>query len=228
MKSKRFAEAEDMFRRSLEIRERLSVQNPEVYEPLVADSYYNIGEVHMNAGKMREAEDALQTALGLFGKYEATSQHCAANVEEIRKHLENIRVSREPDKRSNLSNLTPEEREIALLLTDGVTQRDIARKLKLTAADVSRRVSAIRDKVAGVGSTDPRIAAIAYAYKLSSREANILSCLSRGMPNADIASELFITEETVRVHTHRLIKKLPVENRQDVAAWVGAYRDITE
>ncbi|MCL2335379.1 MAG: LuxR C-terminal-related transcriptional regulator [Endomicrobia bacterium] len=114
----------------------------------------------------------------------------------------------------------PEEREIALLLTEGDTQRDIARKLKLTAAEVSRHVKAIREKIIGAGDPEPTIAIIADEFKLTRREARILRCLNKGMSNAEMAAELFISEETVRFHIHNLFKKLPVDNRQGIAEWI--------
>jgi len=41
------------------------------------------------------------------------------------------------------------------------------------------------------------------------------------MSNPEIAAECFISEETVKIHVRNLMKKLPVDNRQNVGAWVA-------
>lgn len=123
---------------------------------------------------------------------------------------------------------TPEEKEIAMLLIEGETQRNISRKLHLNAAEVTLQVNAIRDKVNSMGRLDPIIAAIVKEYKLTRRETDMLRSLRKSMTNAEIAADLFLSEETVRIHVRNLLKKLPVESRQDVAAWVEAFVEKKE
>lgn len=50
-------------------------------------------------------------------------------------------------------------------------------------------------------------------YGMTRREMDILSLLSRGLKNAEIARELFICEITVKKHIHRLFEKVGVKNR---------------
>jgi len=57
------------------------------------------------------------------------------------------RFSDDQNHEGALSLLTPEEREVALLLIEGDTRRDIARKLHLSASEVSHRINSIRDDV---------------------------------------------------------------------------------
>lgn len=47
----------------------------------------------------------------------------------------------------------------------------------------------------------------------SPRELEVLNCVARGMSNAAIGEELFITEATVKTHLQRLFAKLEVEDR---------------
>ena len=54
---------------------------------------------------------------------------------------------------------------------------------------------------------------------LSEREVEIVSRLTDGMPNKVIASELTITEATVKVHLKSIMKKLGVSNRTQAAIW---------
>ena len=55
-----------------------------------------------------------------------------------------------------------------------------------------------------------------YTDTLSHREREVVNLLSKGHTNKEIAEALFITENTVKVHMHRIINKLNVNNRQQV------------
>ena len=60
----------------------------------------------------------------------------------------------------------------------------------------------------------------ARAYpQLSGREAAILSALLLGAPNKVIASQLKITEATVKVHVKAILRKIRVTNRTQAAIW---------
>lgn len=48
---------------------------------------------------------------------------------------------------------------------------------------------------------------------LSAREIEVLSCLARGMTTAQISSELFISENTVKTHVRHILEKLEASNR---------------
>jgi LuxR family maltose regulon positive regulatory protein len=48
---------------------------------------------------------------------------------------------------------------------------------------------------------------------LTAREREVLSCLADGLSNSAIASRLFISQSTVKVHVHHILKKLHVESR---------------
>ena len=61
------------------------------------------------------------------------------------------------------------------------------------------------------GEIDP--SSLADAYALSQREREILALMMKGSRNKDIAKELFISENTVKVHVYNIYKKLGVSNR---------------
>jgi NarL family two-component system response regulator LiaR len=48
---------------------------------------------------------------------------------------------------------------------------------------------------------------------LSAREREVLSCLAAGLSNADAASKLFVSRETVKTHVAHVLRKLEVDDR---------------
>ena len=58
---------------------------------------------------------------------------------------------------------------------------------------------------------------------LSSREAEILRCLTQGAPNKVIARKLDVAEATVKVHIKAILRKIRVSNRTQAAMWAVAH-----
>jgi DNA-binding NarL/FixJ family response regulator len=54
---------------------------------------------------------------------------------------------------------------------------------------------------------------------LSQREQEVLEKLARGLPNAEIAAELTVSENTIRFHLKNIYEKLGVTNRTEAVAW---------
>ena len=52
---------------------------------------------------------------------------------------------------------------------------------------------------------------------LTPREIEVLTMVALGQPNKAIASELTLSEHTVKLHIHRVIAKLGVKNRTEAA-----------
>jgi DNA-binding NarL/FixJ family response regulator len=83
---------------------------------------------------------------------------------------------------------------------------------------------AIRNVERGMGALSPEVTrqvmtAVASGkipqqeIGLSAREIEVLSCLARGLTTAQISSELFISENTVKTHVRHILEKLEASNR---------------
>ena len=100
-------------------------------------------------------------------------------------------------------------------LVDAV--RIVAAGEALLAPTVTRRL--IADVVARAPRHDPRLAA--RLGVLTARETDTLRQLARGRSNAEIATELYVTEHTVKTHVSNVLAKLGLRDR--VQAVVLAY-----
>jgi DNA-binding NarL/FixJ family response regulator len=63
-------------------------------------------------------------------------------------------------------------------------------------------------------------AALARLDRLTEREREVAVAVGRGLSNADIAAELYLSVPTVKAHISRLFTKLEVENRVQIALCV--------
>ncbi len=67
-------------------------------------------------------------------------------------------------------------------------------------------------------ASDPRL------RRLSSREAEILHCLTEGAPNKLIARKLDVAEATVKVHIKAILRKIGAANRTQAAMWATTHQ----
>jgi DNA-binding NarL/FixJ family response regulator len=75
-----------------------------------------------------------------------------------------------------------------------------------------------------VGPSPPVAApAAASATTLTERELSILRLVAEGLSNLDIATKLFVTEQTVKFHLSNIYRKLGVANRTEATRF--AYRN---
>jgi DNA-binding NarL/FixJ family response regulator len=63
--------------------------------------------------------------------------------------------------------------------------------------------------------------------KLTKREREIFELLNTGMPNAEIALRLSLSEKTVKFHVSNILRKLNLRNRVEAAIYgAGTYRQV--
>ncbi|MCL1806014.1 MAG: helix-turn-helix transcriptional regulator, partial [Clostridiales bacterium] len=131
-------------------------------------------------------------------------------------------TDKDQDQASGIDSLglTEEEMKVARLLIDGMSRRDIYRKLHLSAAVVMRHENTIRQKLDTTGGHDHIVAAVVEEYGLTNRETEILVQLNYGQSPDRIAEALFITIDTVKWHMGNLMDKLEIEDRGDLTAWL--------
>jgi len=218
----RYAEGESYCKADVEICRRLAERDHDAYIYELGNSDCTIGKVYKNMERFAEAEKHLSLALQSFGKCDVSSPLIKNEIAEIHELLEDINKPKRLQE-GELFKFTPEEKELTVLLTEGMSQREICRKLNLTALEFSRRINTIREKVSGMAPPDPVIEAVAREHKLTRREADILRYLRKNNGNDVIAAELYLSEETVRIHVRNVLKKLKLDSRQHVPAWLDNY-----
>jgi DNA-binding NarL/FixJ family response regulator len=99
-----------------------------------------------------------------------------------------------------LKNASPDELCKAIL--------QVQQGLSVLSPEVTRKVmSAIK--------TDP---ISLQDHGLSSREMEVLQCLAQGMTTAQISSELFISDNTVKTHVRHIMEKLDASNRAEAVS----------
>jgi DNA-binding NarL/FixJ family response regulator len=94
--------------------------------------------------------------------------------------------------------------------------RRVAQGDAMLSPTVTRRLIA---HVAGPGPT-PQAAAAARLDRLSGRERDVALALGQGKSNAEISADLFMSVATVKAHVSRLLAKLELNNRVQVALLV--------
>ena len=95
--------------------------------------------------------------------------------------------------------------------------RRVAHGDAMLSPAVTRRLIA---HVAAPAAASPRTAARHRLARLSERERDVALALGEGKSNAEISAELFMSVATVKAHVSRLLTKLDLNNRVQVALLV--------
>ncbi|MFC4947465.1 response regulator [Pseudonocardia sp. GCM10023141] len=89
--------------------------------------------------------------------------------------------------------------------------RAVARGDGVLAPEITRRVLSRLAAPVRAAAPPPGLA------DLTPRERDVLTCLGRGLSNAEIAAELVITEATTKTHVSRVLTKLGLRSRVQAA-----------
>ena len=121
-----------------------------------------------------------------------------------------------------------------LILTVSESEDNLFRALRfgaqgylLKSANIDEVADAVRKVAAGEVMLSPHIITRLIAefrqkideHKLSTREMEVLQLLGEGLTNTQIASQLFISESTVRTYLRRLMDKLHFSHRTEAMAY---------
>jgi two-component system nitrate/nitrite response regulator NarL len=112
----------------------------------------------------------------------------------------------------------------------------LAKSLRLVMEGQSVLSSSVIDLFVGrlepgsrIAATDPSVpgdnmpGGTVVSDKFSSREVEILDCLTRGDANKLIARKFDVAEATVKVHIKAILRKIRVANRTQAAIWAQQY-----
>ena len=172
---------------------------------------------------------------------QAANSHDA--VEQYRKHKPDVTLMdlRLPD-RSGIETMIairaefPEARMIMLTTFEGDVEiknalEAGARGYMLKSMPPKELMEVIRQVHAGKKRIPPQLAAQLAEHMsdeaLTEREVQVLGQIAGGNRNRDIAEQLFITEETVKVHIKHIMEKLGASDRTQAVA-IGIRRGIIQ
>lgn len=118
--------------------------------------------------------------------------------------------------------------EVVLLMPPG-PDRSVVALRRAAAGTIPRTVEpwalgdALREALAGDGPLLPQGAASAppAPAELTEREYEVLRALACGLTNRGIASELWLSEHTVKFHLSRIYRKLRLRSRTDAVRWLS-------
>lgn len=129
---------------------------------------------------------------------------------------------------TTLDILTEKQREIAMLVTAGRTNKQIADEQRMGKNTVRNHVQRIckrlevenRTQIAvaiATSSKTPTIEGDLNASPLTPQEKEIIDLITQGKLNKQIAAKLKVSERTVKNRIGRILEKLDAENRTQAA-----------
>jgi DNA-binding NarL/FixJ family response regulator len=108
---------------------------------------------------------------------------------------------------------------------------EIVRAIELVHAGEAMLSPAVARRLISLVAGDGQAAARAESARgklatLSARELEVAMAVGQGLANAEIAAELHMSVATVKAHVSRLLSKLGVENRVQIALLVQASKEL--
>jgi DNA-binding NarL/FixJ family response regulator len=94
--------------------------------------------------------------------------------------------------------------------------------------DLGTAVRQAFDQTIFFRAPDPSDAGYPVGEPLSVREFEVLALIAEGRRNAEVARQLWITEQTVKTHLTRIYRKLGVANRTEASSWYHRRRSVRD
>ena len=180
-------------------------------------------QLRMNHGDLLGAEEAIHDCEALGGL------HCARTVVDIQLIRASIELARGNKSATEISA----DRAFETMARTG-SRAGLQRISSSTLATLARRATEHPQsaEVSGMlaGIVENTVGQESRIEPLSARERLVLAQVQRGLTVAAIASELFISPNTVKTHLRRLYRKLDVSTRDEAiraARSLGLDREIT-
>ena len=200
-------------------------RSPTWYLGLVLD---RLGSVARREGRLDDAAPLLAEAIAILCRYRALNAaiHC---LEELGR----VALDRADSRRAAvLFGAATAFREATARTISAADRKDLARDVDRTRAGLPR--SSFADAWArGLAMTFDEVTEFArspavslaevprpYGSALTPREREIAQLVALGMTNRQIAEQLVVASGTVRIHVERILGKLGLTSRVQIATWV--------
>ncbi|GAA4839446.1 response regulator transcription factor [Actinomycetospora corticicola] len=102
-------------------------------------------------------------------------------------------------------------------LTKDTTGEALCAAIRTVAAGGSVLDAAVQARLVALAGTPAPAPSIPDG--LTAREVDTLRLVAQGLSNQQVASQLFVSEATVKTHVNHLISKLAVDGRPALVAW---------
>jgi two-component system, NarL family, response regulator LiaR len=114
-----------------------------------------------------------------------------------------------------------------LVFTWGTSPNSLRRAMRSGARGVLSKTASAADLVAAVVAVHrgeslapaPRTRSAPHVAELSTREADVLALICRGMSNLEIAEELYVSVNSVKTYVRQVYQKISVSRRAQAVAW---------
>jgi DNA-binding NarL/FixJ family response regulator len=133
-------------------------------------------------------------------------------------------------------DLTPREREVAMAVSQGLTNQQVGWLLCISTKTVECHLSRIFVKL-DIGSRGQLIAAFAarecpvvivsMLAPLTARELAVATAAAIGLTNRQVAESLFVSPKTVEFHLAKVYRKLGIRSRRQLSCAVADNRAMS-
>ncbi len=176
-----------------------------------------------------ESEDDLQVVGDVATAEEAVTRSGAGGIDVVLMDLQFGRSMGGAEETRQITSLTDGPR--VLILTTYDTEADILAGIEAGAsgyllkdAPPDELTAAVRAAAAGQSALAPAVALRLMqrmrvpGQSLSSREAEVLTLVAKGLSNRQIAQQLFLSQATIKSHLVHIFTKLAVDSRTAAVA----------